>query len=61
MTLVEKVARSLCMAACDAHREQVDRSACPYCKDLPDCTLHETFNHEARAAIAAVRRSDRGK
>lgn len=56
LTLIEKVARGLCAGA--AH---VEKPPCLFCEDEKDCTLWPTFQDEARLAIAAVRKSDRGK
>jgi hypothetical protein len=58
MQLVERVARELCLKAANVDGQRRD---CRFCGDLPDCAMHGTFADEARAAIAVVRASDRGK
>ena len=57
MALTEKVARSLCWAAC----VQEDAHDCPHCVDKPDCTMWATFEREGREAIGTVRAHDRGR
>ena len=58
MSLMERVQRALCEGAII---NGDTRASCPFCKDDPDCGMWPTFEKEARLAIAAVRKSDRGK
>jgi hypothetical protein len=67
--LVEAVSRALCLASVNAPEDYIaeaeqagqPRFFCLHCKDEQDCTLWNTFEKEARAAIQTIRKSDRGK